>query len=159
MDAWKAMPAHSRIWIYQSDQPLEGALYNEVQRALDQFVSNWTAHAKSLTAQAFIYQNRFLIFMVDEQNAAASGCSIDKSVHFLKQLEQHYQLSVFDRMQFAYQNNDQLKVIHASELKQSYEKGVITDETLFCDTLVKNKGEFETEWLKPLAQSWHANMI
>jgi len=43
---------------------------------------SWTAHNNQLKAKGEIRYNRFLILIVDESQAGASGCSIDKSVPF-----------------------------------------------------------------------------
>ena len=97
--------------------------------------------------------------MVDESLAGASGCSIDKSVHFIKQLEQHYSIDLFDRMTFTYKDGDQVKTAPRDEFAALYQAEKINDTTLVFDNLIKNKGEFEEQWLKPLGESWHKRMV
>ena len=79
--------SHSRVWIYQSDRKLTADEVVQIQMNLDNFTRSWTAHNNQLKAKAEIRYNRFLVLIVDESQAGASGCSIDKSVNFMKQLE------------------------------------------------------------------------
>lgn len=69
---------HSRVWIYQSDRKLTDPEVGKIQQELDDFTIGWTAHNNQLKARAEIRYNRFLILIVDESQAGASGCSIDR---------------------------------------------------------------------------------
>jgi hypothetical protein len=105
-------------------------------------------------------QNRFVVLMVDESQAGASGCSIDKSVYFVQGVEQAFGVKMFDRMLFAYQNEaGEVKTASSIEFDQLYKNGLINDETLVFDNLVKTKADFEGKWLKPLKDSWHARFV
>src|SRR6187401_1503982 len=95
------LPMDSRIWIYQANRELTEGEINQVNETTCEFVESWTAHDKDLMASFEIRYNRFLILMVDEKSAGASGCSIDKSVHFVKSLEKKFNIDFFDRMKFA----------------------------------------------------------
>ena len=97
--------------------------------------------------------------MVDESLAGASGCSIDKSVHFIKQIEQHYGVDLFDRMTFTYKDGETVKSAPRMEFAELYKMGKINDATLVFDNLVKTKGDFTSNWVKPLGESWHKRMV
>ena len=87
----------SRVWIYQPSRlltPEEAAAIDSEARA---FVGQWTSHNRDLAAWGGVIENLFLVFMVDETHADASGCSIDKSVAFVRDIEQKFQLDFFDR--------------------------------------------------------------
>ena len=77
----------------------------------------------------------------------------------MQSLEHEFQNPLFDRMDYAYMVDEEIYTIHHNDLAQAYEKGHITDETLFFDNLVKTKGDFLKEWLKPLKDSWHFRFI
>src|SRR6195952_6127637 len=98
----------SRVWIYQSDKQLYDAQVNELQQQLDNFTAEWTAHNHQLKAKAEIRYNRFLILIVDETQAGASGCSIDKSVNFMKKIEQQFGINLFDRFNLAYRQGEKI---------------------------------------------------
>jgi hypothetical protein len=97
--------------------------------------------------------------MVDESQAGASGCSIDSSVQFVRQLQQELGVDFFDRMLFAWQDGEQVQTAHRENFAALYRQGLIDGDTLVYDHLVKTKADFESAWLKPLSQSWHARMV
>jgi len=156
-----ALDDRSRVWIYQSDQELSDEARYEIQDYLLQFLSQWTAHHEELKSYGNIFHNQFLTLFVDETTASASGCSIDSSVHFVQQLGQKYNVDFFNRMIFSYLDEEQKKVITLSkdDFKQAYANDIINDETLVFDNLVKTKGQFLTEWVKPLNDSWHKRFV
>lgn len=155
----EGMADQSKIWIYQSNRPLTQDEAIPTQIALDQFAANWVAHNQQLKAMAILVEQRFIILAVDETLAGASGCSIDSSVHFLKKLQQHLGIDLFDRMRFAYIDVEgKLQSADRTEFAQLYEVGTITDDTSVVDTLVKTKGALSS-FIKPLKDSWHRQMV
>ncbi|UPT69069.1 MAG: hypothetical protein M0D57_10815 [Sphingobacteriales bacterium JAD_PAG50586_3] len=77
-------PAMLRVWIYQADRLLTDSEQQMLAEASAQFVAQWSAHGTPLTAAAQVLNGYFLVLGVDEAQAQASGCSIDKSVNFVK---------------------------------------------------------------------------
>lgn len=159
MTTYDILPDTTRVWIYQAQQPFPTDKLVEIRQHLSKFATSWVSHNNQLRAYGEIYHNQFIVLMVDESLAGASGCSIDKSVHFIKQLEQHYQVDLFDRMTFTYKDGDAVKSAPRLEFATLYEAGKINDTTLVFDNLVKTKEEFETKWVKPLGESWHKRMV
>ncbi len=96
----------SRVWIYQSNQAFSAAQAQEIQLKIKAFCKSWVSHSNQLKADGALVHNRFVVLSVDESQAGASGCSIDKSVHFIKGIEQTFGVNMFDRMLFAYQNQN-----------------------------------------------------
>ena len=159
MTNYNSFPLTSRIWIYQANQPIPTEKTTEIEAHLQQFTKQWTAHNQALRAYGELRDQRFIILMVDESQAGASGCSIDKSVHFIQHLEQAFNLNLFDRMTFTYQDNGAIKAAPREEFAQLFADGIIDEDTLVFDNLVKNKEEFETAWVKKLGESWHKRMV
>ncbi|MEL6863899.1 MAG: hypothetical protein AAFP19_05745 [Bacteroidota bacterium] len=159
MTKYELLPDTTRVWIYQSNRPFTDKELPTLRQHLAQFTTQWVSHSQQLRAFGEVYHQRFIVLMVDESQAGASGCSIDSSVHFIKAIEQHYSTNLFDRMNFAYQEDGEVRMASREEFARLYQEGKISDETLVFDNLVKNKGEFEQQWLRPLAESWHARMV
>ena len=120
---------------------------------------SWSFESKSIL---------FIAIFVDERFAGASGCSIDKSVHFIGMLEKKYDISLMERTYVAYmqkaedsEGEDISKIftLPLSELKASYDDGNVNDETFVFDNLVKTKGEFLKRWVVPLGESWHKRFV
>ncbi len=107
-----------------------------------------------------VLHHRFIVLAVDETRAGASGCSIDASVKFLQQLQGELKTDLFDRMQFTYRDaGGSLHTVAREEFAERYRQGKITDETPVFDTLVTRLADLQTDFEKPLAQSWHARMV
>ena len=149
------LPDDTRVWIYQSSRPFTDSEIPNLRQQLQQFAQQWTSHNRQLRSHADVLHSQFLVLLVDETMAGASGCSIDKSVHFMQYLERSYNTDLFDRMTFAWKDGDAVKTASSHEFAELYKKGEISDQTLVFDNLVKTKGELEEKWLKPLNESWH----
>lgn len=154
-----AFPDESRIWIYQSVKPFYGEEQERANQQILDFVRDWTSHNRMLKATGGIIHNHFIILVVDESKAGASGCSIDKSVRFVQFMEQEHQTQLFDRMMFSYIADQEVRFVRKEELAHLYESGAIDDETRFFDPLVNTKGEYLERWLVPFGQSWHKRMM
>ena len=157
--SYETLSPSSRVWIYQSSRPFSNMELPEIQTAIENFAQQWVSHNRALKAFAKVYHQRFIVLMVDESQADATGCSIDSSVHFLQQLGAQLGVDLFDRMTFAWKDGEEVKVAPKSEFSRLYQEGKLTDETLVFDNLVKDKSGFENEWLKPLGKSWHRRMV
>ncbi|MBK8877661.1 MAG: hypothetical protein IPN74_03660 [Haliscomenobacter sp.] len=77
----------SRVWIYQSNRPFSEAEEQELAAELKEFTRQWVSHNQRLKAAGTILYHRFIALMVDENQVGAGGCSIDRSVAFLKQVQ------------------------------------------------------------------------
>ena len=153
------LPADSRVWIYQSTRPFTDAEVRTLQTQLLRFVDQWTSHSRELRGSAVVLHHRFVVLIVDENTAGASGCSIDASVRFMKHLEEQYGVDLFDRLHFSYRDDGGVKTLDREAFANAYAAGTIDENTPVFDTLVKTKGDLETSFLKPLRNSWHARMV
>ena len=147
------------MWIYTTDRPLTDGEVVIAQQALDAFARQWTAHNQALQAKAEVFQRQFVILMVDESRAGASGCSIDKSVHFLEQLGLELGADFFERMRFAWIENDEMLFAGRPEFAAHIGNGRISDETPVANTLAQTKQELAEKWLVPFGKSWHRRLF
>ncbi|HRO75140.1 MAG TPA: hypothetical protein PLP27_03200 [Crocinitomicaceae bacterium] len=88
----------SRIWVYQSDRPFLTSELEVIQREIDKFTAEWHTHGKELNATGTIVDNHFVVLGVDANSESTSGCSIDSSVRFIKELGQKLDINFFDRL-------------------------------------------------------------
>jgi hypothetical protein len=150
------LPARSRVWIYQSNRTLTEEEVEQVKPLLVRFVEEWTSHGQRLQASAEILHRQFLVLANNEDVSSPSGCSIDASVRFVKELEQHLGVSFFDRTQLAFLQDEQVKLVPLSQVKEKIASGEVQEESLYFDNLVSDYGNLQTAWLKPARQSWLA---
>jgi hypothetical protein len=151
--------SHSRVWVYQSDRKLTDAETLQAQILLNNFTTGWTAHNNQLLAKAEIRYNRFLILFVDESQAGASGCSIDKSVNFMKQLEQQFGINLFDRFNLAYRDGEEIVSVPRHQFEELLKEGKINTETIVFNNLVQSVTELQTKWEVPFKDSWHIQLF
>lgn len=149
----------SRVWVYVASRPLTTVECAFVQEQLNAFTRQWTAHNQDLQAAGEIFENQFVILMVDETNAGASGCSIDKSVHFLEQLGQHLGVDLFERMLFGWVDGEQIKLENRNSFGALVQQSGILPDTPVINTLVQSKKELSEKWLLPFGQSWHRRLF
>ena len=88
----------ARIWVYAADRALTDAEVDRIQNELKAFTTDWTSHGAALRAAASVFDHRFVVIALDTHESSASGCSIDKSLRAIQQLEQGLQLSLTNRL-------------------------------------------------------------
>ncbi|BDS12095.1 hypothetical protein [Aureispira anguillae] len=157
---YNQFPNESRVWIYQSNTAFSEEQANLLRKKLQHFVAQWQSHGAPVKAWADIKYNRFIVLMVDENQEAPSGCSIDSSVAMIKEIEVEMNVDLFDRLNFAYKT-DSSTVESADRIDFSnlYASSIINDQTIVFNNLVNTKIDLENKWEVPLADSWHANMV
>lgn len=160
MDFITSFPATARVWVYQGAQSVSTDKVSAVRDAISRFTTEWTSHNVQLKATGDLLYNRFLVLMVNEMHSGVSGCSIDASVQFVKQVEQYCGLDFMDRLQFAYlADDDTVRVVHKDELPTLYANGDVDDNTRFFNNLVQSKDALEKEWIVPLGESWMKRFV
>ncbi len=113
-----AFPDESRVWIYQADRPFEDADIMNANDDIEVFCGQWTSHNKELKAIGGIMHDLFVVLVVDETKSSTSGCSIDKSVQFVKNMEQKYHRRLLERSLVGYlDDQEQIHTIPLAQLK------------------------------------------
>ncbi len=148
-----------RIWIYQANRQLKGEEKGLILDVLGQFTAQWKAHGKPLAAKAEVRHDRFIILMVDDSVAPPTGCSIDSSVHLLKEVERKTGLDLFDRMQIAYRDGASIHVVPRADFEHLVASGDVTEDTIVFNNLIASYPELETHWEVPFRDSWHAKVF
>jgi hypothetical protein len=147
------MPDHARVWVYQTDRNLSDAEVQYIQQTLDFQINNWAAHGAALVGAATVLHKRFVVVSVDENHNQASGCSIDASTNWLKNLGTEMNLNFFDRS-VAYIQGDEIKTVEMLKIKPLVSEGILTPDTLIFNNLVPNIGEFNKAWNVSAGDSW-----
>lgn len=134
----------TKVWSYQADRLLTDTEVQWINEQLDPFLEEWAAHGTKLKAYGEVVNHAHLILAVDESAHNASGCSIDTSVRFIKQLEKELQLSFFNRLKMLTLSNDQFAYVNYADLSG------LPDETIVFNNTVSTVGEFKTSWKLPI---------
>ena len=150
-----AFPDESRVWIYQANQPFDDADIPHVNEEIDLFCEQWTSHNKDLKAIGGVMHDQFVVLVVDESHASTSGCSIDKSIAFIKNLEQKYNRSLLERDRIAWlDENEQIHTLKLADLTKAIAEGKLNMDTKVFDNLVATRRDYISRWTVPLGSSW-----
>ncbi len=150
---------NSRVWLYQSDRPLNETEIETTIAILKDFTKTWTAHNNQLKATFEIKYNRFIALIVDENQAGASGCSIDKSVHIMKDLEQKFNINLFDRFHIAWKRDNEILSANRQEFEEMIKLGKINSETIVFNNLVQTYSQYLQNWEIQFKDSWHSKVF
>ena len=156
---YKNLPNNSRVWIYQSDREFTE---NEVEfistKAID-FINQWTRHGDDLKGSFTVKYNQFLVLAVDESFNNVSGCSIDSSVRFVKELENELQIDLMNKLNVTFKDNENVNMVKMSDFQQFAKDQKITPETIVFNNMVNTKEDFETKWEIAAKDSWHKRFL
>jgi hypothetical protein len=150
---------NSKVWVYQSNRELSADEVNRIAKILGDFTAGWTAHNNQLKAKHEIRYNRFMVLIVDETQAGASGCSIDKSVNLMKGIEQEFGINLFDRFNIAYRDGDAITSVGRFEFEELIKQGRVNPETIVFNNLVPTLKDLNTQWEVPFKNSWHKQVF
>ena len=152
------MPDDSRVWVYQSSRELSSEEEQRISLLTLEFLNTWTAHNEDLKASFEIRYHIFLILMIDGKHVLASGCSIDKSLHFIQKIENDFSISLLDRQVFALKENERISLIKRKDFERLIEKEISKDTIVF-NNLINNIAEYNESWEVPAADSWHSRFF
>ncbi len=156
---FKNLPNDSKIWIYQSNRKLSDDEVVNISPKIDAFLQQWTAHGKDLEAGYEIRYNRFIVLGLNQENASASGCSIDSSVNFIQSLEKEYDLDLLDKMNVTYYNGQYIAHKSLTDFKKMAKARSVSKNTVVFNNLVITKGDYLENWEVPAKDSWHSRFL
>ena len=142
-----------KVWTYLSAKALSAEECEQLLAEGKRFVENWTAHEMKLDATFQIHRNRILVVGVDETAHNASGCSIDKLLRFVKEIEKQFSTELLNRLLVAVDGDSEIEVYKSAQLPELIASGKIGANTPVYNTSITNEAELKT-WIQPLAATW-----
>jgi|GEM_PF-193952 len=91
-------PLDARVWVFVGDRTLSTLEVSQMIQALKDFFKTWQTHGKPLDAYGFVLHEAALVIVANEAEVQASGCSMDKINHFVKNAGMQLNVNFFDRM-------------------------------------------------------------
>jgi hypothetical protein len=149
----------SRVWIYQSNRIFSISEALEIEQMLKDFTDQWQSHGTPVKGAGYLLFGQFIVLMADETATGISGCSTDSSVRLVKDIEQQFGASLFDRITLAFVVKDKVELLPLSQLQYAAGNGFITVDTLYFNNLVQTKEELEKQWIIPVKESWLASRL
>lgn len=153
------LPPESRIWIYQSNRKFSDEEWAAVEAQVKNFIDDWSAHGTSLEASYIMKYNRFIILAVNQQIQQATGCSIDRSVQFIQELEQKYEVDLLDKMNVTFKLGEHIAYKPLMEFKKMVKDKAVSEKTIVFNNLVNTIEEWNYAWEIPAGESWHSRFF
>jgi hypothetical protein len=116
----------AKVWVYQADRFLSDTEVAWVKEQLEAFILTWNAHGAKLNAS------------FEEDEASASGCSIDSSVRVIKQIEKELGCSFFNRLKMLVEEENELKYVPFHTLADLKNVYVFNNNVQFLKDLRSN---------------------
>lgn len=143
-----------RVIIYPASRAFTSKESKVITEKLYDFLATWAAHGKPLSSSFKIEKNQFIVICVDEDKEAASGCSIDALGKIMREIDQEFQLGLFDRMKATYIENSETKTLKLQDFKNGIKNGDISKDIQVYDFSKSSYAEFMGGFLLPLNKSW-----
>lgn len=148
---WQEFPDNSRVWIYQADRILDKTEQSFLLENAKAFCNEWVSHGAGLKANADVFNDCALVLFVNQEHVEASGCSIDKSVRFVKQMEQELGVDFFNRMLVYFESNEGNKL-------QDFREGIPPDAISYFDNTITELADFKANWKREISDGWLAKL-
>lgn len=149
----------SRVWVYQCNRLFSIGEALEIEELLREFTTQWKSHGVPVKGAAYLFFGQFIVLLADETATGVSGCSTDSSVRLIKDIEQRFQVSMFDRTSLAFVIKDKVQLLPMTQLQYAIDNKFIDGDTLYFNNLVQTKEELEGNWIIPVRESWLAKRI
>ncbi len=156
---FNSLPDTSRVWIYQADREFTQDEAARISEKLNIFVANWKRHGDDLKASFQIKYNQFIVLGVDENYNDVSGCSIDASVHIIKELQKEFEVDLLNKMIVSFKDGDNVNTVSLKAFKAYAKLEKINADTVVFNNMITSKGDFETAWEVEASKSWHAKFL
>jgi hypothetical protein len=144
------MPDHSRVWVYQANRPFSASEIQAIENYLTPALTQWAAHGAGLNASFEIRFQQVIVIAVDETVNAASGCSIDASTRWFKEMGANLGINFFDRST-AIVEGDELTLIPLSALKNN---PLLDRSTQIIPLQTESLGDYRSGWLQRADTTW-----
>ena len=145
---------NSRVWVYQCNRSFTLNEALRIEELLQNFTGVWNSHGSPVKGFANLFFGQFIIIMADETAISVGGCSTDSSVRIIKNIEQDYQVQLFDRQTLAFAIDERIQLIPLSLLNYEIDNGIITADTLYFNNTILTKSDLINNWIIPAGQSW-----
>ncbi len=146
----------SRVWIYQSSRLFSLGEAFELEKMMNQFLQGWNTHGTPVKGFANLLYGQFIVLMADETATYVSGCSTDSSVRLIKEIEEKFNVTMFDRQMLAFVIKDKIQLLPLQQIPYAIQNNFITPDTLYFNNLVATKADLLNNWLVPVKDSWVA---
>lgn len=155
-----SLPDDARVWVFAAAAPVAGEGERELLAHVDRFLASWAAHGVPLRCARDWRDGRFLAVGVDQSVEGASGCSIDGMFRTLRALEPTLGTSLLGGGRVFWRDGaGMVCTAERFEFGERAEREGLGARTPVFDTTVTTAADWRTRFERPLAESWHAQLV
>ena len=77
----------------------------------------------------------------------------------MKQLEEHFNINLFDRFNLAYRDGEEVLSLPRQQFEELIKQGKLNKDSIVYNNLVQNLAELNTKWEVPFKDSWHIQLF
>ena len=155
-----SLPDSARVWVYGSDRELGEGGEKQLLSTVDSFLDQWKAHGNPLSSSRDWREGRFLTVAVDQEQAGASGCSIDGLFRNLKDLEKTIGVQLVPSGLVYFRGRDgHVRAVSRNEFSDAAARGEIDSDTEVFDLSVTSLGEWKGRFKSRAEDSWHRALM
>jgi hypothetical protein len=154
---FSALPDDARVWVFAAADPVRGAGAEALLARVDDFLAAWAAHGVPLRCARDWRDDRFLAVGVDQSVEGASGCSIDGMFRALRTLEPTLGTTLLGGGRVYWR--DAAGEVQVAERERFGARAGGDPALPVFDTTVTTAGDWRARFERPLAQSWHAQLV
>ena len=147
-----------RVIIYPASRTFTTKEAKVITEKLYDFLAGWAAHGKPLSSSFKIEKNQFIVVCVDEEKEMASGCSIDALGKIMREIDEEYQLGLFDRMKASFVEEGEVKTLKLIDFKTKLRNGELSQDIQVFDFSKNTYLDFLSHFLLPIGKSWAASI-
>ncbi|MFN2397996.1 MAG: hypothetical protein ABR543_05040 [Gemmatimonadaceae bacterium] len=158
--SFSALPSSARVWVFGSQDPLTVASARILLNEVDSFLDGWHAHGTALTSAREWRDDRFLAVAVDQNSAAASGCSIDGLFRIFQRLEPQLGTSLLGGGRVYFRKaGGEVEAVTREEFADRALAGEVSGSTPVFDTSVTTLADYRERFEAETARSWHSALL
>ena len=153
--SYNKLNKRARCWVYITEKPIVKKK-KLVKSFLKNLCQEWTSHGEDVISSFKLYKENFIILFAEDE---ISGCSIDSSSGLLREnlnqlkidIQPNSKIGIFIEENIEFKDRSALiKLINNKELRL---------DNKMVNTTVKNKEEFDKNWILDINKSWLINFI
>jgi hypothetical protein len=155
-----SLPDDARLWVFAAAEPVAGDAERALLDAADQFLAGWAAHGVPLRCARDWRDGRFLAIGVDQSVEGASGCSIDGLFRSLRALEPRLGTTLLAGGRVYWRDAEgAVRSADRARFRGLAQEGALGGDTPVFDTTATTVGAWRGAFERPLAASWHAQVV
>lgn len=158
--SFASLPDDARVWVFGASDDLTEENAARMLSAVDAYLDEWRAHGEPLVCARDWRDDRFLVIGVDQRAAGASGCSIDALFRLLLELQSSLGATIVGSGRIYYRDDaGAIQCTTRPEFARLLAAGIVGDDSIVYDTSVVTSADYRERFERPLAESWHRDLV